>query len=351
MRQRRAWHSFFHTPHNAHWQKECRINTGDRDFLMARNFCSAKCGLRVWLFFPMLFEHFSWFLDIIFFHYLWKRWLNNTDKVPVFKEKIHFSILVGYTLCATFGAYLAHLLLCIHLPVVGLVILMKADKNKDIATSTLVLNHFCDTSKFKSCYFAGLALMLEYESLRIQGTQDFSVWSKIQNRSAHFFLPSIIVVCMSDFTLQSLLNGLMCYKPDDPIEYLESCLQKVKELGGAEKVKWDTFVSPEKKTLPPLNGGQSRRSFFRNGKELSMNTLTFAVLWKILHPLLSYFLLTFIADQASFWSSFGEGLSILFAWVLAFGFLSSHNGFCAREKVVIILQPDEGCLLCKYLTH
>ncbi|KFQ61054.1 Adenylate kinase isoenzyme 5, partial [Pelecanus crispus] len=64
--------------------------------------------------------------------------------------------------------------------------------------------------------------------------------------------------------LQSLLNGLMCYKPDDPIEYLESCLQKVKELGGSEKVKWDTFVSPEKKTLPPLNGGQSRRSFFRN---------------------------------------------------------------------------------------
>ncbi|NXR28077.1 KAD5 kinase, partial [Cinclus mexicanus] len=63
---------------------------------------------------------------------------------------------------------------------------------------------------------------------------------------------------------QSLLNGLMCYKPDDPIEYLESCLQKVKELGGPEKVKWDTFVSPEKKTLPPLNGGQSRRSFFRN---------------------------------------------------------------------------------------
>ncbi|KAM9129837.1 adenylate kinase isoenzyme 5 [Pangshura tecta] len=63
---------------------------------------------------------------------------------------------------------------------------------------------------------------------------------------------------------ESLLNGLMCYKPDDPIEYLEGCLQKVKELGGSEKVKWDTFVSQEKRTLPPLNGGQSRRSFFRN---------------------------------------------------------------------------------------
>ncbi|XP_042317519.1 adenylate kinase isoenzyme 5 [Sceloporus undulatus] len=63
---------------------------------------------------------------------------------------------------------------------------------------------------------------------------------------------------------ESLLNGLMCYKPDDPVEYLEGCLQKVKELGGAEKVKWDTFVSPEKRTLPPLNGSQSRRAFFRN---------------------------------------------------------------------------------------
>ncbi|XP_038601028.1 adenylate kinase isoenzyme 5 [Tachyglossus aculeatus] len=63
---------------------------------------------------------------------------------------------------------------------------------------------------------------------------------------------------------ESLLNGLMCYKPDDPIEYLEGCLQKVKELGGSEKVKWDTFVSQEKKTLPHLNGGQSKRSFFRN---------------------------------------------------------------------------------------
>ncbi|XP_028735003.1 adenylate kinase isoenzyme 5 isoform X2 [Peromyscus leucopus] len=63
---------------------------------------------------------------------------------------------------------------------------------------------------------------------------------------------------------ESLLNGLMCSKPEHPIEYLESCLQKVKELGGCDKVKWDTFVSQEKKTLPPLNGGQSRRSFLRN---------------------------------------------------------------------------------------
>ncbi|XP_033839042.1 adenylate kinase isoenzyme 5 [Periophthalmus magnuspinnatus] len=63
---------------------------------------------------------------------------------------------------------------------------------------------------------------------------------------------------------ESLLTGLMFYRPEDPIEYLESCLKKVRELGGTEKVRWDTFVGQEKKSLPPLNGGQSRRSLFRN---------------------------------------------------------------------------------------
>ncbi|XP_006634830.2 adenylate kinase isoenzyme 5 [Lepisosteus oculatus] len=63
---------------------------------------------------------------------------------------------------------------------------------------------------------------------------------------------------------ESLLTGLMYYRPDDPVEYLESCLKKVRELGGTEKVRWDTFVGQEKKSLPPLNGGQCRRSFFRN---------------------------------------------------------------------------------------
>lgn len=92
----------------------------------------------------------------------------------------------------------------------------------------------------------------------------------------------------------------MCYKPDDPIEYLESCLQKVKELGGPEKVKWDTFVSPEKKTLPPLNGGQSRRSFFRNGNVLNFKIILFLQLCVVLYPLLSCFIHTSIADYASF---------------------------------------------------
>ncbi|XP_055738394.1 adenylate kinase isoenzyme 5 [Salvelinus fontinalis] len=63
---------------------------------------------------------------------------------------------------------------------------------------------------------------------------------------------------------ESLLTGLMYYKPEDPIDYLEVCLKKVRELGGPDRVRWDTFVGQEKKSLPPLNGGQSRRSFFRN---------------------------------------------------------------------------------------
>lgn len=67
--------------------------------------------------------------------------------------------------------------------------------------------------------------------------------------------------------LQSLLTGLMYYRPDDPIEYLEGCLKKARELGGPDKVRWDTFVGQEKKPLPPLNGGQSRRSLFRNGEQ------------------------------------------------------------------------------------
>ncbi|XP_069594413.1 adenylate kinase isoenzyme 5 isoform X1 [Ranitomeya imitator] len=63
---------------------------------------------------------------------------------------------------------------------------------------------------------------------------------------------------------EGLLNGLMYYRPEDPVDYLENCLQKVRELGGSEKVKWDTFVGPDKRNLPPLNGGQARRTFLRN---------------------------------------------------------------------------------------
>ena len=63
-------------------------------------------------------------------------------------------------------------------------------------------------------------------------------------------------------------------------------------------MKWDTFVSPEKKSLPPLNGGQSRRSFFRNGNVLSIKMIAFLVLWVFLHSLLKDFILAAIGDRA-----------------------------------------------------
>lgn len=83
-----------------------------------------------------------------------------------------------------------------------------------------------------------------------------------------FYSPSSLscsVIYHFLYFLQSLLTGLMYYRPDDPIDYLEGCLKKARELGGPDKVRWDTFVGHEKKPLPPLNGGQTRRSLFRNG--------------------------------------------------------------------------------------
>ncbi|XP_075434631.1 adenylate kinase isoenzyme 1 isoform X2 [Ascaphus truei] len=53
----------------------------------------------------------------------------------------------------------------------------------------------------------------------------------------------------------SLLTGLMYYRPEDPIGYMELCLQRVREMGGPEKVQWDTFLS---RNLPPINGGQGK---------------------------------------------------------------------------------------------
>ncbi|XP_048414902.2 adenylate kinase isoenzyme 5-like isoform X1 [Stegostoma tigrinum] len=63
---------------------------------------------------------------------------------------------------------------------------------------------------------------------------------------------------------ESMLTGLMYYRPDDPIEYLEGCLQRVRELGGLEKVKWDMFITQERQPLPPINGGQGKKPVFRS---------------------------------------------------------------------------------------
>ncbi|XP_063289535.1 adenylate kinase isoenzyme 5-like [Pelobates fuscus] len=59
---------------------------------------------------------------------------------------------------------------------------------------------------------------------------------------------------------ESLLTGLMYYRPEDPINYLELCLQRVRDLGGPEKVQWDTFLN---RNLPPINGGAGKKAAHR----------------------------------------------------------------------------------------
>ncbi|XP_072104551.1 adenylate kinase isoenzyme 5-like isoform X2 [Mobula birostris] len=63
---------------------------------------------------------------------------------------------------------------------------------------------------------------------------------------------------------ESMLTGLMYHRPEEPIEYLESCLKKVREMGGLERVRWDTFIVQEKRALPPVGGSQGRRAIYRS---------------------------------------------------------------------------------------
>ena len=57
---------------------------------------------------------------------------------------------------------------------------------------------------------------------------------------------------------EALMTGLMFKQPDDHIEYIIGCLQKVKSHGGQRNnekiVKWNTFLTAasKDKDLPPL---------------------------------------------------------------------------------------------------
>ncbi|XP_028852383.1 adenylate kinase 5, like [Denticeps clupeoides] len=59
---------------------------------------------------------------------------------------------------------------------------------------------------------------------------------------------------------ESMLTGLMYHRPDDPLLFLENCLQKAKELGGPESVSWDTFISPDRRPLPPISTPQGKKA-------------------------------------------------------------------------------------------
>ncbi|KAG7480467.1 hypothetical protein MATL_G00056330 [Megalops atlanticus] len=63
---------------------------------------------------------------------------------------------------------------------------------------------------------------------------------------------------------ESMLTGLMYHRPEDPLLFLESCLQKARELGGPERVSWDTFITPDRRSLPPITTGQGKKPAFRS---------------------------------------------------------------------------------------
>ncbi|XP_059495898.1 adenylate kinase isoenzyme 5-like isoform X2 [Stegostoma tigrinum] len=63
---------------------------------------------------------------------------------------------------------------------------------------------------------------------------------------------------------KSMLTGLMYHRPEEPLEYLENCLKKVREIGGLEKVRWDMFIVQEKRALPAVGGSQGKRTIYRS---------------------------------------------------------------------------------------
>uniref|UniRef100_W5M820 Adenylate kinase isoenzyme 1 n=1 Tax=Lepisosteus oculatus TaxID=7918 RepID=W5M820_LEPOC len=74
---------------------------------------------------------------------------------------------------------------------------------------------------------------------------------------------NIAIICPVPELIKSMLTGLMYHRPEDPLMYLENCLQKARELGGPERVRWDTFISPDRRPLPPINGGQGKKTVSR----------------------------------------------------------------------------------------
>ncbi|XP_062398259.1 adenylate kinase 5, like [Sardina pilchardus] len=59
---------------------------------------------------------------------------------------------------------------------------------------------------------------------------------------------------------ESMLTGLMFHRPEDPLLFLESCLQKTRELGGVGGVAWDTFITPDRRPLPPISAPQAKKA-------------------------------------------------------------------------------------------
>lgn len=73
-------------------------------------------------------------------------------------------------------------------------------------------------------------------------------------------------VCIS----QSMLTGLMYHRPEEPLAFLESCLQKTRDLGGPECVAWDTFITPDRKPLPPITPAQGKKAPCKLGNSANL---------------------------------------------------------------------------------
>ena len=66
---------------------------------------------------------------------------------------------------------------------------------------------------------------------------------------------------------QSLMTGLMYYRPDDHVDYLLTCLEKVKDENICT-INWNLFIDQRRKSpLPPItplpngeNGGENGRT-------------------------------------------------------------------------------------------
>lgn len=68
-----------------------------------------------------------------------------------------------------------------------------------------------------------------------------------------------------------MLTGLMYHRPEDPLGFLENCLQKARELGGPECVAWDTFIMSDRKPLPPITTAQGKKAPCKLGISANYN--------------------------------------------------------------------------------
>ena len=60
------------------------------------------------------------------------------------------------------------------------------------------------------------------------------------------------------------MTGLMFYRPEDHVEYLQECLRKIKS-DGVQKVRWNLFIESRRKTpLPPITPSGEDKNYGRD---------------------------------------------------------------------------------------